>query len=186
MMEDENSFLRPKDREIYYLWYFDEYNTGERYGLKKSILKFYKDEQNNRLHFDFISIHTVYSGLASVSSSTEIGYMRLLGKTRLTLDKSITNRPDTVLLQSFNAAKDGYFEGLILYSSQGGERKPYIASKKMLVERTGITDQDPKILASNYCRSIAYNQIDDPKTRDIYERCQQFSVRNGILFLIGP
>lgn len=185
-MDEASAFLTPKARDIYYLWYFDEYNTGDRYGIKKSILKFYKDDQTNRLLFDFISVHTVYSGLASVSATNDVGYLRLLGKTRMTLDKSISNRPDTVLLQSFNVAKDGYYEGLILYSSQGGEKKPYIASKKMLVERTAITDQDPKILGSNYCRSIAYDQIDDPKIRDIYERCQQFSVRNGVLFLIGP
>ncbi|MEM6490498.1 MAG: hypothetical protein AAF684_01130 [Pseudomonadota bacterium] len=184
MSDDE--FLIPKDRDIYQLWYFDEYNVGERYGLKKSILKFYKDQTNNRLFFDFISIHTIYSGLASFSAPGEIGYMRLLGKTRATLDKTISNRPDTVLLQCFNRDKDGYFEGMILYSSQGGERKPYIAAKKMLVERTSITDQEPKILADNYCRSLAYDKIDDMRTRDIYERCQQFSVRNGVLFLIGP
>jgi len=186
MMDEAPGFMTPKDRDIYFLCYFDEYNTGERYGIKKSILKFYKDEQTGRLLFDFISVHTIYSGLASVSANNDVGYIRLLGKTRMRVDKSISNRPDTVLLQSFNVPRDGYYEGLILYSSQGGESKPYIASKKMLVERTGITDQDPKILASNYCRSIPYANIDDARTRDIYERCQQFSVRNGVLFLIGP
>jgi len=75
---------------------------------------------------------------------------------------------------------------MILYSSQGGERKPYIAAKKMLVEKTATTDQEPKTLADNYCRSMPYDQIDDMRIRDIYERCQQFSVRNGVLFLIGP
>lgn len=182
----ENDFLTPKDRDIYQLWYFDEYNVRDRYGLKKSILKFYQDQTSNRLHFDFISVHTIYSGLASYSAPGEIGYMRLLGKTRATLDKSITNRPDTVLLQSFNQHKDGYYEGMILYSSQGGERKPYIAAKKMLIEKTAITDQEPKTLADNYCRSLDYDQIEDARIRDIYERCQHFSVRNGVLFLIGP
>ena len=184
-MEDDD-FLTPKDRQINHLWYFDEYNVGERYGLKKSVLKFYKDQHSNRLHFDFISIHTIYSGLASFSAPGEQGYIRLLGKTRATLDKTITNRPDTVLLQCFNQPKDGYYEGLILYSSQGGERKPYIAAKKMLVEKTNITDQEPKALAETYCRSLPYDQIDDMRIRDIYERCQRFSVRNGVLFLIGP
>ncbi|GEM_PF-7066951 len=183
--------LVPKDRQIMLLHYFDEYNPGERYGLKKSVLKFYKDHNTGRLHFDFISVHSIYSGIASFARpNAGLGYVRLLGKHRQNIDANISNRPDTVLLQFFNQPKSGYYEGLVLYSSEGdathGKGKPYIAAKKILVEESAITDQEPNMLARTYCRSVSYAQLNDATLFQIHDRCMHFEVRNGILFLIGP
>lgn len=183
-------FLVPKDRQIMVLYYFDEYNTGERYGLKKSILKFYKDHNTGRLQFDFISVHTIYTGIASFPvGGKSLGYVRLLGKQRQNIDAGISNRPDTVLLQFFNQEKEGFYEGMVLYSSQGDaarlKNKPYIAVKKILVQNSAITDQEPNMLARTYCRSIPYSQLPDDMW-GIHQRCLHFEVHNGILFLIGP
>lgn len=182
--------LIPKDRQIMVLYYFDEYNTGERFGLKKSILKFYKDDKTQRLMFDFISVHSIYTGIASFSTDNKaLGYVRLLGKMRLKVDQSISNRPDTVMLQFFNVANDGFYEGMVLYSSEGDiqrqRSRPYIAVKKLLVEPSAINDQEPNTLARTYCRTTPYASMQDPKMHMISDRCLKFEVKNGILFLIG-
>jgi len=186
------NFLVPKDRDIMVLYYFDEYLMTKHSGLKKSILKFYKDPGTGRLHFDFISVHTIYTGIAAFPQGGDfLGHVRLMGRARQTVDQKISNRPDSVLLQFFNAAQNGFYEGVVLYSSQGdvskGKAKPYIGCKKILVQKSTITDQEPGMLARTYCRSTPYEQImQDPEMARIHERCDKFDVHNGILFVIGP
>ena len=185
-------FLIPSDREIFVLYYFDEYLMTKHSGLKKSILKFYKDAKTQRLHFDFISVHTIYTGIAAFPTDGKmLGHVRLMGRARQTVDPKISNRPDSVLLQFFNAPSEGFYEGVVLYSSQGdtqkGKAKPYIGCKKILVQKSGITDQEPNMLARSYCRTTPYEQVmGDPEQSSIHDRCDKFDVHNGILFIIGP
>lgn len=191
-VEAPQTFIVPSDREIYVLYYFDEYNITKHSGLKKSILKFHKEPSTGRLHFDFISVHTIYSGIAAFPpDGKSLGHVRLMGRARSTVDKKISNRPDSVLLQFFNAPRDGFMEGVVLYSSEGdpskGRAKPYIGCKKILVQKSTITDQEPNMLAQTYCRSTPYEQVmQDPELGRIHERCDKFDVHNGILFVIGP
>ena len=188
-MSEPKSYFVPRDKQIMLLYYFDEYNAGDRFGLKRSVLKFYKDHNTNRLYFDFISVHTIYTGLASFLGPNIFGYIRLLGKARQKVDQNISNRPDAVLLQFFNDPVDGFYEGLVLYSSEGDaarvKNRPYIAVKKILVEPSPITEQEPNTLSRSYCQSIPYRALNDSRLQDLHARCMKFDVNKGILFLVG-